>query len=847
MRLRSLLQALAASLMLILPLRSAGQDTDSQATLVNLLADLKHSYGEALQSDSLLIENKFRREELSEMIKAADEVTVMLYSQPQRFAFDMAFALEQVDAVYRSFQEQTRLSDKYLIASRSGLQRYTLLRETLEGMYANHAVDSLIHADSLLTEMPVVPLEEENPEKKALLDSCLSYTDALASLYGGSVLMAMQDSIFFAETERRLKQAYDYAQAHYAQTQKDLFMGGNVGIVQIIKNWDATLDKVRKDLELRFGTTGQSEGADELVQENHPWGGKNSLKHAVLALLTLLLSFLLASLITSLAFKFVRREDFQPFRPILSAILAIIIFVVALFFFQNSHDSSYWKMAYRLLMSFLWLTLAIFISILIRIPGPQAKASRNLYFPTLLLAFLAILLRAMFLPASLIPLILPPALLLFIAWQSAVNVRSRGKVDRTDLRYTWASVAVMVIICVLSLNGYAMIGALLLTFWTFQLALLHTITTLFYLIKRYYENRVIRRKARYHTENPYLPLDDKNSFIEVTWLYDLLRMVIIPIATLLSFLMSVQLTSKAYQLSLTGADFLRQPWFQGKAFHSLTLYNILVVIALYFVFRYLIYIVKGTVRLIKLRSIIEKKGDSAMPLKESDVNLSLSNALVSLLGWFAYLVLVFAILDMPTKAITAITTGLAAGVGFALKDLINNFFYGVQLMAGRIRVGDKISCDGVRGIVKRVSYQTTQVEDEDGSLIAFTNTDLFSKKFRNLNSGRNYELVKMPVSVRYGTDTALAREVIIKALQPLMTQDKYGRDIVDPSFPIDVRFEGFGDSSINLTVVLYTTVETHYTFPSRAKEAIYNAFAENGIEIPFPQRDVYVKSVPEKQ
>ena len=49
---------------------------------------------------------------------------------------------------------------------------------------------------------------------------------------------------------------------------------------------------------------------------------------------------------------------------------------------------------------------------------------------------------------------------------------------------------------------------------------------------------------------------------------------------------------------------------------------------------------------------------------------------------------------------------------------------------------------------------------------------------------------------------------------------------------------------MNLVVALYTTVETHYTFPARAKEAIYNAFYKNGIEIPFPQRDLYLKSVP---
>jgi small-conductance mechanosensitive channel len=270
------------------------------------------------------------------------------------------------------------------------------------------------------------------------------------------------------------------------------------------------------------------------------------------------------------------------------------------------------------------------------------------------------------------------------------------------------------------------------------------------------------------------------------------------------------------------------------------------VIVLFFVFRYLIYVVKAMARMIKLREVLKKTGEKKA-IKESDVNLSLPHALFTLLGWMLYVIIVFGILHVSTKAMTTITTGLAAGIGFALKDLINNFFYGVQLMAGRIRVGDKISCDGVRGIVRRVSYQTTQVEDEDGSIIAFTNTDLFAGKFRNLNSGRNYEILRLPVGVRYGTDTDKARKVILEAIEPLKTKDKYGRDILDPKRPIEVRFDGFGDSSVNLLIVLYSTVETHYTFASQVMEAVYNAFAKNGIEIPFPQRDVYIKTIPEQK
>ena len=834
-QLRWLLAALLC-LLSVLPARADGPDDDFRITLTELLPELRNAYQDALASDSLLLDNSVRRQELSEIIRAADEVTIMLYTQQPEFAFDMAFALEKVSDVYASFHDQASLSDKYLIASRSGFRRYSLLGETLRDMYMSQPMDSLLVTDTLLQELaPPPPLQEENPEEQSLLDSCLYYSDALAALYGSSVMLALQDSIAYAETERRLKQAYEYAQENYAQTQRNIFIGGNVNVVSIVKNWDTFIDRVKSDLKARFRP-------DDIVEEAGVLSGRSIPRYAFLSLIVLLASFLVAGLIMRLACKFIRNENVRAFRPILSAILAILLFVLTILLARGEPGNPYWRMAYRLLSQFFWLTLAIFVSLLIRVRGSQAHASRNIYIPTLLLAFLNILLRAVFLPASLVPLIFPPALLLFIIWQTVTNIRNRTKVNRNDLRYMWISVGVMGAACVLSLCGYSMVGVLLFTFWTFQLALLHTITTLYFLMKRYYENRVSRRKARFHVENPALPLEDKDAFIEVTWIYDLLRMVIVPMAILLSFLVSLQLTSRAYQLSLTGADFLRAPLLQRQGFQSLTPLNILLVIALFFIFRYLIYLIKAMARIIKLRSLIAKKTPAELPLKESDVNLSLPNALFTLLGWLTYLIIVFVILHLPTRAITTITTGLAAGVGFALKDLINNFFYGVQLMAGRIRVGDKIACDGVRGIVKRVSYQTTLVEEEDGSYIAFTNTELFTKKFRNLSSGRNYEFLKIPVGIRYGSDIEKARQVILEALKPLMTQDKAGHDIVDPTFPIDVRFDSFGESSVNLVVALYSTVETHYTFPARAKEAIYNAFRENGIEIPFPQQDVYIKT-----
>ena len=811
MRIRHLFRyfvILTATLALALPGRSVDQEKDYE-TLNNLLQELRQSYTDVMDSDSLLINSSKLREQLSDMVKAADEVTINLYTQRADFAFDLAFALDNVSKIYTTFQDQARLSDKYMLESRSGLRRYTMLEETLRDMYTEHPIDPL--------------------------------TD----FYRESLALALQDSIYFADTERRLQQAYEYAQASYSDSQKNRFIGGNVNAAQIVKNWKTFIREIKEDLNKRYSMKPLTDNSAEDGLYSHTWSGTAILTYAVIALLMLALSFLAAGLISHFAYKRIRKQKLVEFRPILSAILGVFLFAVSMLLIRADRSNPYWRMAYLLLSQFSWLTLAILVSLLIRIQGDQAKASRNIYIPTLLMAFLCILMRAIFLPASVVPLVFPPFLLIFIIWQSLTNIRYRTQVNGADLRYMWVSVGIMSIVFILSLVGYSMIGVLIITFWTFMLALLHTITTLFYLMRQYYDKRVSISKAEYRAENPLLPLESNDAFIEVTWFYDLLRMVVVPITTLMTFPLGVLLTGRAYQLSHAGAELLRRPLFHREGFEFLTVHNILLVLALFFVFRYLIYLVKALYRLFRLRKVIGmRKEDSDIPLKESDANMSLSNTIISLAGWLFYLFIAFSILDISTSTLGYVTTGLAAGVGFALKDLINNFFYGIQLMAGRIRVGDTISCDGVRGIVKRVSYQTTQVQDEDGSLIAFTNTDLFTKKFRNLNTGRNYEIIKMPVSVAYGTDIAFARKVILDALKPLMTKDKSGRPVVDPSFPIDVRFDGYGDSSVNLVVALYTTVETHYTFPSRAKEAIYNAFYENGISIPFPQRDVYVKQVP---
>ena len=837
--------AIAVTFMLAAPLSYAQEaGADSEATLSALLQELKESHAAVLQSDSLTSGSRQHREELAGMVKATDELTLKLYSQNPEFSSDMAFALEDISKLYESFREKASLSGNLMSTSKAGLRQYTLLGETLRGMIPAQTADTLALDDSLVAVLPPPePVIKIDSLQAALIDSCLFYTDALTGMYEESVAMALQDSLLYADTEKRLQQAYEYAQANYDDSQKSLFIVENANIAYIVKNWKPFIKNVKDEMRNRYASLSSRELKDGRVRLGaRTWDGSYILAYSFVMLILLLLAFIVAILLNLVVFKFIKNQKIRAFRPILSVVLTIVLYVVLLLLMKPAVDNQYWKMSYDLLSQFSWLTLAIFISLLIRIDGSQTKASRNIYLPTLLLAFLSILMRSIYLPASVVPLLLPLALILFISWQSAVNLRYRKDVSVTDRRYTWASVVVMVVSLICSLSGYSMVGVLILTFWIFLLALLHTITTIYYLMKKYYDIRVAKKKVSYHQDNPRLPLTDKDAYIEVTWLYDLIKMVVVPLIIIWSFPASIRLTTNVYKITSAGDSLFSLPLFQNDYLHHLTLHNIFVILAVFFIFRYLIYLFKGLFRINKLRNIIEKD-ERGLPLKENDVNLSLPNTIISVIGWLLFFIIVFAILHVPTSALTIISTGLAAGLGFAMKDTLNNVFYGIQLMAGRIRVGDKISCDKVRGTVQRVSYLTTQIEEEDGSIIAFTNTDLFTKNFKNLNSGKNYELLKIPVGVRYGTDLELARKIIIEALAPLMSRkDKFGRDLADPSFGIDVRVDEFSNNSVVLMVVLYTTVETHYTFPSQAKEAIYNAFKEEGIEIPFNQHDVYIKS-----
>jgi small-conductance mechanosensitive channel len=393
--------------------------------------------------------------------------------------------------------------------------------------------------------------------------------------------------------------------------------------------------------------------------------------------------------------------------------------------------------------------------------------------------------------------------------------------------------------------GYILMGIQFFIWWVFQLSAIETITAMSVLLDRYEKKYIVKRKLEYKKTHTIYEPDRKDAYIAVTWLLDFVKKALLPIVAILSFPLCVWLAADVFDMSEICKKLFFEPFLNvadkdAQVIFHVSLYKLVMACVLYFLFRYMSYALKAFYRRYRFSKLAVQEGKTQ--IKDNEINFTLANNVIGILVWGSYIIILVIMFKIPVGTLSLVATGLAAGLGLAMKDILNNFIYGIQLMSGRLRVGDYIECDGIRGKVTAINYQTTQIQAIDDTLIAFTNASLFNKYFKNLTRGSDYEFTRVVVGVSYGTDIEKVRSLLLEASQKLMGKDKYGRSIVDPKRGIVVAMDEFGDSSINISMKQFVLVEERFSYMARAKELIYNTLNENGITIPFPQRDVHIIS-----
>ena len=686
-------------------------------------------------------------------------------------------------------------------------------------------------------------LDEQGQQDR---DSCLTYTLNLLAMYTEFRDMIVMDSDHYEGMSSRLKESYDYARDRYKLIQRRIFIEGQDNYFKVIRSFPRYVRQAVQDTRRKYGIGDNS--ADAVALRQSDWRGPVVLSFISFIIFYILLATLLSNVVIRILRKKVTRfqnESYRQRSPLITLLSGVVIFALTVMIASLFLSQNFFKVASGLLLIYAWLLAAILVSLLIRIPAAHIRKVSKIYIPVALLGLLVIIFRIIFIPNHLVNLIFPPLILGFTIWQYSLCMRVRNEKEaRSDMLYCWITFGVMLVTLVASWAGYVLLSVQVFIWWLFQLTAVETITALYVLLDLYEKRRIRARCLEYKKNHTVFDSSRKDSYIAVTWLFDFIKQACLPILMILTIPFCLWMASGVFDLTEICKEVFFRPFFNltdkdGNAILHLSLYKLVLVSTLFFLFRYFSYLLKAVYRKSRYDKLMAKEGKTFVHANE--INFTLSDNVIGILVWGTYIIIAIILLKIPMGALSLVAAGLATGLGLAMKDILNNFIYGIQLMSGRLRVGDMIECDGIRGKVISISYQTTQIETVEDTLIAFANTTLFNKNFKNLTRSSAYEFIKVSVGVSYGTDIDRLREVLTEATKALMTKDKYGRNIVDPKRGLTIVFNEFCDSSVEVALKQYVLVEERYGFIDRTNELLYKTLNENGFEIPFPQRDVHIK------
>ena len=851
--------AFVLTLLLVLPAYAVLSEKDLAQTLSVLRYELGSTFRQSQKRPKRMPRKVKDRGDMQHsslvgMMQRSNELSLMLYSQKQDYTFDMTYALNEVSRQYDEFTSKRRPYDDIIKRCDIDIDRYDRLIHALKSLPPSTTVEYLDSLGNVVTLDANVHVSRSSglsrrygPGKNAFQLDSLGQADRDSCIYFAEKLLEQSrarrnrwviDSTHYKQTANMLKSAYDYAQMRYKTVQNKIFIEGQASYTDIIKKFNYYWYQASNDAKDKYSL----ENKDNVQSQ---WRGPMVVGFGVFVLfymfVALVVSLIAVNILTRKV-KLFKKDRILKNKFTTTLIFTVVIFALSIMMASSFSKQHFFSMASKILIEFAWMLAAIFVSLIIRVKEDNVRKGIRLYLPTLLMCLFIICFRIAFIPNSLINIIFPPILLLFTVLQGLAIFHNRKSLPKSDVVFGWISFMMMVGSTLIVFYGYVLLGVQLLIWWFFQLTLLQTISAVYDILNIYYTNHIQSRKHRYIQDHPDMPHRTDEDMILVTWPNAFIRKALLPVAMVLSLPVSLYMASGVFDLTAIFKEYLRFPFLNVEGYISLSFYKIVTVLSLYFIFKFMNYAAKAAFRYHKIHSIL--KNSSVKVLNENQVNFTLAENLIGISLWGIYVIALFIILKIPTTAVKVIGAGLATGLGFAMKDILNNFFYGVQLMSGRLRVGDYVECDGIRGKVESITYQTTQIVAADGSVMAFPNSTLFNKNFRNLTRNHSYELLSFTVGVKYGVNVEEVRKVILESLIPLQKTDKYGREILDAKFGIQVRFQDFGDNSVNLQVVQFVSVEERMAYASRAKEAIYNALNEHGIEIPFPQRDLYIKSMP---
>lgn len=723
-------------------------------------------------------------QELISIVKQADQNSIMLYSQRNGYIFDMTYACHEATEQFKKFKSKAVPFRQMIKKNNVEVARFDSLINYLYGMNTMFlSEEAQVNRNVDLTL--AVNIRRQLVEKQKQLQAYVQAYD---------------------RTDRKLQALNDYANRRYEDIQNSIFNNGGDNYLRILRNISMNYKEAKTSVAEKYkpvpGMMSQWDVRIIFILFGIIifWG----LISIFLNLFTI--RIVITQLMKHGMFES-RKESFMAKRPCLIMAMTVVTFAVILGIVRMTVTQNFVIMASQLLVEYSWLVGVILVSILLRVDNDKIKNTFRIYSPLMLVGFIVIVFRIILIPNDLVNLIFPPVLLLCALWQWNVIGRKHNQVLRTDKTYAFISLAVFGASTIFAWTGFTLLAVQLIIWWTMQLTCVLTITCCEGWLSVYAKRKKLADKA----------ITDK-------WLYRFIYKVLLPISGVLSFIISIYWAADVFNMSDTTWEIFNKDYIKTSNFTA-SLYSISEVACLYFLFNYL-----NITSVDFMRHHFEKADPTSAASK-----IVMFKNVMQVIIWGIWLMIALNVFQVGKSWLLAIFAGLSTGLGFASKDILENIYYGISLMMGRVKVGDYIICDGTRGKVSSISYTSTMLEATDGSVIAFQNSQLFSKNYKNMTKNHGYELDILEVGIAYGSNVKEVKQILIDALMKL--------DCIYQDKGVKVLLKSFDDSCITLRIVVWVNVLTQAIDDATIMECIYDTLNDHNIEIPFPQREITIKQV----
>ncbi len=773
---------LVLALMIVLPSHAVLKEKNIENTLSLLRLELTN-YRTELERQSGMMKAQ-QEQVMMNMISVMNrsrQNSLMLYSQKNGFIFDLTYACHEATAQYQEFQKNVKPFRQYLNTADVEISRY----------------------DSLINELGTMGKYGLSEKAKVDRNVCITLAINIRHTLNDNRVQ-MRDYIkIYNQTEERLKYLNTYANTRYKDIQQSIFSNRGDNYVSILKNIGHNVVETSETVSEKYKP-------QKKVQSD--WDSRIMLGLLIILAIgtgiSLLINFVIIRWIARRLTSYSRFEKYKDWleekMTCINLAMSVATFAIILGVVRIIVEQNFIIMASGLLINYTWLMEVILLSIMLRLDGDKIKSGFKLYSPIMVIGFLVIAFRIALVPNALVSLVFPPILAVSIFWQWNAIRKHQQHTEMSDRYYSYASLAVFIFSTISSWVGYTLLAVEILIWWVMQLTCILTITFMQGWLKTYSKNKKMDEKP-----------------ITQTWIFNFIYKVIMPVLGVLSVMISIYWAADVFNLSDTTWKIFSNYYINEDGFRA-SIITIALAAILYFLFAYL------NKTIMALLYIHFENTDH----KTAATRFVMAKNVIQVVVWGIWLLIVLGLFKVNNTWLVVVSGGLSTGIGFAMKDIIENIYYGISLMTGRIKVGDLIECDGIRGSVSSINYTSTMVNTTDGSVIAFQNSQLFTKNYKNLTRNHGYELDVIVIGVAYGSNAAQVKALLTETVSKLDCRDK--------KKDVNVVFSNFGADSIDFKVLVWVPVLTRTYADGEIKEAIYNCLNENNIEIPFPQRDIHI-------